>query len=84
MTFSTASRRLVTLVASISLAALLAACASQAEKDAATPVEKLYAEAMDDAESANYDRAIKSLDRIEGSDKSIVHRIMFDSASNAA
>ncbi|MBC7665530.1 MAG: outer membrane protein assembly factor BamD, partial [Caulobacter sp.] len=66
MTFSIASRRLVTLVASISLAALLAACASQAEKDAASPVEKLYAEAMDDAESANYDRAIKSLDRIEG------------------
>ena len=66
MTFSTASRRLVTLVASISLAAVLAACASQAEKDATTPVEKLYAEAMDDAESGNYDRAIKSLDRIEG------------------
>ena len=66
MTFSIASRRLVTLVASISLAALLAACASQAEKDAASPVEKLYAEAMDDVESANYDRAIKSLDRIEG------------------
>ncbi|MBC7665786.1 MAG: outer membrane protein assembly factor BamD, partial [Caulobacter sp.] len=42
------------------------ACASQAEKDAASPVEKLYAEAMDDVESANYDRAIKSLDRIEG------------------
>jgi outer membrane protein assembly factor BamD len=66
MTFSIASRRLVTLVASISLAAVLAACASQAEKDAASPVEKLYAEAMDDVESANYDRAIKSLDRIEG------------------
>ena len=66
MTFSIASRRLVTLVASISLAAVLAACASQAEKDAASPVEKLYAEAMDDVEAANYDRAIKSLDRIEG------------------
>ena len=66
MTFSTASRRLVTILAPITLAALLAACASQAEKDAATPVEKLYAEAMDDVESANYDRAIKSLDRIEG------------------
>lgn len=66
MTFSIASRRLVTLVASISLAALLAACASQAEKDAASPVEKLYADAMEDVEAANYDRAIKSLDRIEG------------------
>jgi outer membrane protein assembly factor BamD len=66
MTFSIASRRLATLLASIALASGLAACASQAEKDAATPVEKLYADAMDDVESANYDRAIKSLDRIEG------------------
>jgi len=67
MTFSSAPRRLVTLLAPIALAATLAACgASQAEKDAATPVEKLYADAMEDVESANYDRAIKSLDRIEG------------------
>ena len=67
MTFSIAFRRFVTLLAPISLAAVLAACgATQAEKDNATPVEKLYADAMDDAESSNYDRAIKSLDRIEG------------------
>jgi outer membrane protein assembly factor BamD len=67
MTFSIAFRRLATLLAPISLAAVLAACGtSQAEKDNATPVEKLYADAMDDAESANYDKAIKSLDRIEG------------------
>jgi outer membrane protein assembly factor BamD len=67
MTFSIATRRLVTRLAPIALAAALAACgATQAEKDAATPVEKLYADAMDDVESANYDRAIKSLDRIEG------------------
>ena len=67
MTFSIALRRFVTLLAPISLAALLAACgATQAEKDSATPVEKLYAEAMDDVDSANYDRAIKALDRIEG------------------
>jgi outer membrane protein assembly factor BamD len=70
MTFSIAFRRLFKLgacLAPIALAAALAACGtSQAEKDAATPVEKLYAEAMDDADSANYDRAIKSLDRIEG------------------
>jgi len=67
MTFSIAFRRLVTLLAPISLAAVLAACGtSQAEKDNATPVEKLYAEAMDDADGANYDRAIKELDRIEG------------------
>jgi outer membrane protein assembly factor BamD len=70
MTFSIASRRLLMLgarLAPIALAAILAACAAtQAEKDDATPVEKLYANAMDDVESANYDRAIKSLDRIEG------------------
>jgi outer membrane protein assembly factor BamD len=67
MTFSIAFRRFLTLLAPISLVAALAACgATQAEKDAATPVEKLYADAMDDVEGANYDRAIKSLDRIEG------------------
>jgi outer membrane protein assembly factor BamD len=67
MTFSIATRRLATFLAPIALAAALAACgATQAEKDAATPVEKLYADAMDDVEGANYDRAIKSLDRIEG------------------
>jgi len=67
MTFSFAFRRFVLLLAPISLAAALAACGTtQAEKDAATPVEKLYAEAMDDVEGSNYDRAIKALDRIEG------------------
>ena len=51
MTFSIAFRRFVTLLAPLSLAAVLAACGtSQAEKDAATPVEKLYADAMDDVE----------------------------------
>jgi outer membrane protein assembly factor BamD len=70
MTFSIASSRLFTLgtrLTAIVLATALAACgATQAEKDAATPVEKLYADAMDDVEASNYDRAIKSLDRIEG------------------
>jgi outer membrane protein assembly factor BamD len=67
MTFPIAFRRFVTLLAPISLAVALAACGTtQAEKDAATPVEKLYADAMEDVASANYDRAIKSLDRIEG------------------
>jgi outer membrane protein assembly factor BamD len=68
MTLSIASR-ILTLgirLAPVALAVTLAACATQAEKDAATPVEKLYADAMDDVESSNYDRAIKSLDRIEG------------------
>jgi outer membrane protein assembly factor BamD len=58
--------RVATRFVPVALAAVLAACASQAEKDAATPVEKLYADAMEDAASGSYDRAIKSLDRIEG------------------
>src|ERR1700749_3526190 len=67
MTFSIATRRLATFLAPITFAAVLAACgATQAEKDSATPVEKLYADAMDDVEAPNYDRAIKQLDRIEG------------------
>ncbi len=70
MTFSIASRRLFQLgsrLAPLALAAVLTACgSSQAEKDAASPVEKLYADAMEDVDSANYDKAIKSLDRIEG------------------
>jgi outer membrane protein assembly factor BamD len=67
MTFSIASRRFAAFLAPISLAAALAACGTtQAEKDATTPVEKLYADAMEDVDGANYDRAIKSLDRIEG------------------
>jgi outer membrane protein assembly factor BamD len=60
MTFSIAIRRLATVLAPIAVAAALAACgATQAEKDAQTPVEKLYADAMEDADSANYDRAIE-------------------------
>jgi outer membrane protein assembly factor BamD len=67
MTFSIAFRRFAALLAPISLAAALAACgATQAEKDAASPVEQLYADAMEDVDASNYDRAIKSLDRIEG------------------
>src|SRR6476619_1752764 len=67
MTFPIATRRLATFLAPIAVAAALAACGTtQAEKDAQTPVEKLYADAMEDVESANYDKAIKELDRIEG------------------
>jgi outer membrane protein assembly factor BamD len=73
MTFLNVSRRcgaalagVTTRVAPSALAAVLAACASQAEKDAATPVEKLYADAMDEATAGSYERAIKQLDRIEG------------------
>lgn len=70
MTFPIATRRLLApavRLAPFVLAAALAACASsESEKAAATPVEKLYADAMEDVESANYDKAIKELDRIEG------------------
>jgi len=59
-------RPLASRIAPFVIVAMLGACASQAEKDAASPVEKLYADAMDDAESGSYDRAIKQLDRIEG------------------
>jgi outer membrane protein assembly factor BamD len=54
------------LVTGVVSAGLLCACASQEEKDASTPVEKLYADAMDEATAGSYDRAIKELDRIEG------------------
>lgn len=70
MTFSIASRRLRALgfrLAPFALTVVLAACeTSQSEKDAAAPVDKLFAEAMDDVNGSNYDRAIKALDRIEG------------------
>ena len=67
MTLPIALRRLPARLAPIALAAVLAACASsQSEKDAQTPADKLYADAMEDAESANYDKAIKELERIEG------------------
>src|ERR1700750_1731791 len=66
MTFPTASRPFASRIVPFMLVAMLAACASQAEKDAATPVEKLYADAMEDAEAGSYDRAIKHLDRMEG------------------
>jgi outer membrane protein assembly factor BamD len=70
MTFPIATRRLLApavRLAPFALAALLAACASSvSEKAAQTPVDKLYADAMEDVDSANYDKAIKELDRIEG------------------
>jgi len=63
MILSHALRRL----APLTLAAALAACSSVgSEKDANTPADKLYADAMEDADSGNYDKAIKELERIEG------------------
>jgi outer membrane protein assembly factor BamD len=70
MTLSIALRRhraCAARLAPYAFAAVLAACASaQSEKDAQTPADKLYADAMEDVASANYDKAIKELDRIEG------------------
>jgi len=64
MTLLFASRRLLH-VAPLALALALAACSSDKDLDKDS-VEKLYADAMEDSSSGNYDKAIKSLDRIEG------------------
>jgi outer membrane protein assembly factor BamD len=60
------SSRMAPAVLALAAAALLAGCETEAEKNAATPVDKLYAEAMDDVDSGNYDHAIKELTGIEG------------------
>ncbi|OYU27171.1 MAG: outer membrane protein assembly factor BamD [Burkholderiales bacterium PBB2] len=54
------------LVAAVALA--LAACSSAPKDDpnSQASLDKLYAEAKDDLSSGSYDRAIKSLERIEG------------------
>jgi outer membrane protein assembly factor BamD len=63
---ATASR-LATLVAASALA-LLAACSSPPPDDlnSQAALDKLYADAKADIESGSYERAIKSLERIEG------------------
>jgi outer membrane protein assembly factor BamD len=48
------------------LLALVAGCSSDSKRDDRESVEKLYADARDDLNSGSYDRAIKSLERIEG------------------
>jgi len=45
--------------------ALLAACSSTPKVDGDNP-DKLYADAKDDLNSGNYDKAIKTLERVEG------------------
>jgi outer membrane protein assembly factor BamD len=67
MILMTVSRRLARALPalSVALALTLAGCASK-DKDDQSSVEKLYADAMEDANSGNYDRAIKSLAGIEG------------------
>jgi outer membrane protein assembly factor BamD len=48
------------------LAAVLAACSSTPKYDEKDSAEKLYADARDDMSSGNYDRAIKTLEKVEG------------------
>jgi outer membrane protein assembly factor BamD len=46
--------------------ALLAGCGSSPKDDDKASAEKLYAEARDDMAAGSYDRAIKTLERVEG------------------
>ena len=46
--------------------ALLAGCGSSPKDDDKGSAEKLYAEARDDMSAGSYDRAIKTLERVEG------------------
>ena len=57
----------VPLWALLALTLQFAACSSmQKDEPAATTAERLYREARDDMEAGSYDRAIKSLERVEG------------------
>ena len=48
------------------LAGVLAACSSTPKWDEKDSAEKLYADARDDMSSGSYDRAIKTLEKVEG------------------
>ena len=48
------------------LAAVLAACSSTPRYDDKDSAEKLYADARDDMSAGSYDRAIKTLEKVEG------------------
>jgi len=48
------------------LAGLLAGCGSVQKQDEKDSAEKLYADARDDMSAGNFDRAIKTLERVEG------------------
>ena len=54
--------------AMLAAAVVLSSCGSTPKEDTSTQqsVDKLYAEAKDDMSSGGYDRAIKSLERVEG------------------
>jgi outer membrane protein assembly factor BamD len=68
MILMTASRRLVRILPALSVVIAFAftGCATNKDKDDQSSVDKLYADAMEDAASANYERAIKALSSIEG------------------
>jgi outer membrane protein assembly factor BamD len=48
------------------LAGVLAACSSSPQYDDKASAEKLYADARDDMSAGSYDRAIKTLEKVEG------------------
>jgi outer membrane protein assembly factor BamD len=67
MTVSLLRRRSALATPVLALALLLVACSSTPKDDNSNQaVEKLYAEAKDELASGGYDRAIKSLQRVEG------------------
>ncbi|MEO5771913.1 MAG: outer membrane protein assembly factor BamD [Burkholderiaceae bacterium] len=60
--------RALALTFALALGPLLAACSSTPKEDpnSNAAVERLYADAKDDIASGSYDRAIKTLERVEG------------------
>jgi len=67
MSFLPLSRHSKALVSTLALAALLAGCGTSPRDDTAKmSVDELYADAKDDLNTGNYDRAIKSFERLEG------------------
>jgi len=60
--------RALALTFALALGPLLAACSSTPKEDpnSNAAVERLYADAKDDMASGSYDRAIKTLERVEG------------------
>jgi outer membrane protein assembly factor BamD len=55
-----------TLPAALLFALVLAACGSSPTNDEKASAEKLYADARDDMAAGSYDRAIKTLEKVEG------------------
>jgi len=62
----TASPLMTLRAALLVLAATLAACSSTPTADDRATAEKLYADAHDDMAAGSYDRAIKTLEKVEG------------------